>query len=305
MRFGSLLSCAAAAPLLIAASQPVRLKPSSPWVVDYGEQSCRLIRKFGTGDAETLLQFESTAPDEMDMLIIGKPLKSGAAEIPARFLPVQDKPDQGLVITAKDNGAPGVLFSKVRLLPSQAVATLDARTDWRRAHRGVRPPALDLAEEMQLRAARRDFAAKATELEIEGRRGRPVILDTGSMGAPIKSFDQCSRDSLKDWGADPSLEDQIVRPVWLVNHDSLLTASDYPTGMLMTGEQSDVKVRVLVDASGHVTKCTSLSHFNLPAFNQLVCDKITRRARFEPAEIAGGTKVPSYYTVQFHFRIGT
>jgi hypothetical protein len=73
--------------------------------------------------------------------------------------------------------------------------------------------------------------------------------------------------------------------------------------MLDDSQQSDVKARVLVDASGKVTKCTSLSHFKLPEFNQIVCDKITKAGKFEPAELADGTKVPSYYTVAIHFRI--
>ena len=73
--------------------------------------------------------------------------------------------------------------------------------------------------------------------------------------------------------------------------------------MLDQGQESEVKTRVLVDASGRVTKCTPLSYFNLPQFTQLVCDKITRNGKFAPAELADGTKVPSYYTVHINFRI--
>ena len=71
----------------------------------------------------------------------------------------------------------------------------------------------------------------------------------------------------------------------------------------MAGEESVVKVRVLVDATGRVTKCTSLSHFEAPEFNKITCDKFTSRARFEPAELADGTKVPSYFVVNVVFRL--
>jgi hypothetical protein len=303
MRFRMFLVSAVVAPLLAAAGQPLRLQPSTPWIVDYAEQSCRLIRKFGGGDTETLLLFESEAPDEMDVLLVGRPLRSSGDEVPARFLPVQGKPDMGRPVTSTDNGEPGILFSRVRLLPDEAVAKLQARSELRKTQPHVRPPASDLAEEFQLRAARRDFATKATQLEIDGRRGRPVILETGSMGPAINRFDQCSRDSLRDWGADPDLEDKIVRPVWLENHDTVLTPEDYPKSMLYAGQQSEVKVRVLVDASGRVTKCTSLSHFKLPEFTDLVCKKMTRNGRFEPAELSDGTRVASYYTVHINFRI--
>jgi protein TonB len=75
--------------------------------------------------------------------------------------------------------------------------------------------------------------------------------------------------------------------------------------MLVLSRESVVKVRVLVDATGHVTKCTSLSHFNAPEFNKITCEKFSARARFEPAELADGTKVPSYYVNKVHFRIAS
>ena len=303
MRPGSLFSCAAVAPLVMAASQPLRLQPSSPWVVDYAENSCRLFRQFGTGNTNTLLMFESDSPDDVDLVLIGKPLASSQDEVPVRFLPVQDKPQKGRIVTSTDKGEPGLLFSHVRFVPPEEVAKLDARAAERRANPRTRPPATDLAEEREHRSDRQDYATKASELEIDARRGRPVILETGSLGEPIKMFDKCSRDSLRDWGVDPDLQDKVVRPVWLENADNLIGSEDYPKKMLDEGQQSEVKARVLVDASGRVTKCTSLSHFKLPQFNQLVCDKITNSARFAPAELADGTKVPSYYTMHINFRI--
>jgi hypothetical protein len=305
MRLGLVLPCAVIAPFVVAASQPVRLQPSSPWVVDYGEQSCRLLRKFGAGDTETILVFESEAPEEMDMLLIGKPLRTGEEEVPARFLPVQEKPIKGRPVTSDEKGQPGILYGHIQLLPDEEAAKLEARMAGRRANQLVPPPKVDPGEELERRSARQAFAAKATALEIDGRRSKPVILETGSIGDAVKTFDKCVRDSLRDWGVDPDLEDKIARPVWLKNRDTLIRADDYPRAMLFAGQQSEVKVRVLVDASGRVTKCTSLSHFKLPEFTKLVCDKITRNGSFEPAELTDGTKVPSYYTVHINFRIAS
>ena len=130
-----------------------------------------------------------------------------------------------------------------------------------------------------------------------------MILETGSLGEAIRLFDKCSRDSLRDWGVDPDLEDKIVRPVWTPNIANWFSASDYPSEMVMQGVQSEVKFRLLVDASGRVTKCTSLTHFSQPEFAQVVCDRIMKRARFEPAELADGTKVPSYYVNRVVFKM--
>ena len=134
-----------------------------------------------------------------------------------------------------------------------------------------------------------------TELEIDSRRNRPVILETGSLGEAIKTFDTCNRDSLRDWGVDPDVEDKIARRPWSPNVSSWFTPEDYPGAMQMQGKQSEVRVRLLVDAAGKVTKCTSLSHFDEPEFNRVTCDKFMKRAKFLPAELADGTKVPSYY----------
>lgn len=303
MRLASIIAFAAVASLLISASEPVRLQPSSRWVLDYAENSCRLIRTFGDTKTAVKLVLESEAPGEMDMLAIGKPLDGYAEEVPARFLPVQGKPMKGRVAKA-DTGEPAILWSTVFLLPEDVAAAMARRWDERKAHRGVRPPPLELAEEAVMKTQRQAFASKTEELEIEVRRGHPVILETGSLGEPIKMFDECSRDSLRDWGVDPDLEEKIARPVWAPDASRWFSAEDYPRDMVVRGEESEVKVRLLVDASGRVTKCTSLSHFKEPEFNQVVCDKFTKRAKFEPAELADGTKVPSYYVNRVVFRIG-
>jgi hypothetical protein len=123
------------------------------------------------------------------------------------------------------------------------------------------------------------------------------------MGDAIKTFDECGRDSLRDWGVDPDVEEKIARPVWAPDVSKWFSAQDYPTAMVRVGEESIVKVRLLVDATGKPTKCTSLSHFKETSFNDVVCDKFMRRAHFEPAELADGTRVPSYYTNVVIFRV--
>jgi protein TonB len=116
-------------------------------------------------------------------------------------------------------------------------------------------------------------------------------------------FDQCDRDSLRDWGVDPDVDDKIAKPVWAPDPSRWFSTADYPADMVNRLKESEVRVRLLVDAAGRVTKCTSLSHFDEPQFNRIVCDKFIKRARFEPAELADGTKVPSYYINRVVFRI--
>jgi outer membrane biosynthesis protein TonB len=297
------MAAVAAVPSLASAAAPIHLAPSSPWVVDYAANSCRLVRLFGQGSDQTKFALESEAPGALDMVLIGKPLGTIDEEVPAKFLPVSSKPMKGMVGRSTDKYLPMLLFSTVELLPVEAAAAEERKQAERKAHPGVRPPAETLAEQAANKARRQEFAANTTAIEVDARRNRPVILDTGSLGEAIKAFDQCSRDSLRDWGVDPDLEDKIVRGVWAPNPRGWFNSGDYPRDMLMRGQESVVKVRLLVDATGRPTKCTSLSHFTEAEFNKITCDKFMARAHFEPAELADGTKVPSYFVIKVNFRM--
>jgi len=302
MRIGALLSCAAAAPMLIAAANPVRLQPSTQWNVEYAENSCRLSRAFGTGDDQIILSLESEAPGMVDMFVLGKKLKSDSETVSGKFLPVQQKSMKGY--TAQSPLGMAVLWSRVSLLPDDFIEKYKEREKDPAYRPGVRPPPIDPAERAEEKARHLEFAAQATELEVDARSGHPLILETGPLGEAVKVFDKCSRDSLKDWGVDPDVEDRIVRRPWSPNVRDWFTSNDYPPAMWTRGQQADVKVRLLVDATGKVTKCTSLSHFKEKSFNDVVCDKFMKRAHFEPAELADGTKVPSYYVNHVIFRMG-
>jgi hypothetical protein len=304
MRLGLFLACAAVAPLLMAASEPVRLQPSSPWVVDYDANSCRLVRKFGQGKNAAKLAFESEAPGEMDMVVIGRPLETNQEEIAVRFLPVSAKSFKGHVNRTADANEPAILWLNPPMVGDEFVDREQERAKQRAKDPRVRPVARDLAQVAGEKAERAKFTAAATELALQLSRNREVILETGSLGAAFGKFDECNEASLRDWGVDPAVEAQIVRPLWAITPSGWLFASDYPSGLAARGAESVVSVRLLVDAAGRVTKCTPLSHFDEAEFNRVSCARITERARFAPAELADGTKVPSHYTRRVVFRIG-
>src|SRR5690242_14834080 len=123
----------------------MHLAPSTPWVVDYGDNSCRLIRRFGQGKDLVIFALESEAPGAVDMLISGKPLETSSEEVPAKFIPLQSKPMLGHVGQSTDNGDPLVLWSYgVWLLPDDARTAEEKRDKERRANPRNRPPAMSL-----------------------------------------------------------------------------------------------------------------------------------------------------------------
>jgi TonB family protein len=313
MRTKLLLACFSAAPLLMAASDPVRLQPSSQWVVDYADNSCRLIRMFGTGDDETKLVLESMAPDDIGMLVVSRQLGGvfPTAQINARFVPGQDNFFAGTPAQTEQNGRAAALWSHFPLmpilkldglLPAQLKTAMDeARSP---AKSSQRPPPIDLNKRAAERAERLRFAAKVSDLEIEPRPGHAVILETGSLDAPVEVFDACIRDLMKGWGIDPAVQDKITRPAWTAKLWAWFSAGDYPVDALRQGQESQVTFQLVVDATGKVTRCTAISPYDAPIFNVAVCNVLKQRARFTPAELSDGTKVPSYYTNTVTFRMG-
>ena len=303
MRFGSIMLCAALAPMLVAADPPVRLQPSSPWDVDYGANSCRLMRTFGDGQNTTSLLFESPAPGSMTLLLVGHPLKTGVREVSGKFHGEDAEPMTGRLAQSTQGDTPAILFSDVELEPEFVMKRLRIQRAEAIKHKADRPPPINLDDKAAFLARRKAFASAVTGIEIDTRHDHSVILETGSLGEPIKIFDLCMRDALKDWGVDPDIEDKIVRPPWPLDRTRWLEGEDYPRDMIMRNQESEVSARLLVDATGKPTSCTPLSYFKESDFSKLVCTKMMARARFEPAELADGTKVSSYYTAHVIFEI--
>src|SRR3569833_3617136 len=244
MRLGPILSCVAAAPLLIAAVQPTRLQPSSPWVVDYSENSSRLVRTFGADKQLVKLELQSPAPGETSMLLEGKPLATDSSTVWATFLPVGSKPLEGTVASTVTRGDPAMLWSSIPMLPDATAAKIKAEEDQQHRTPQVRPPALSLDERARRRTQRQAFASAATELEIFTRSDRTVILETGSLGDPFAAFDKCGRESLSDWGIDPDVQDKIVRDAWAPNSSQKNTNNNKPQNKKNRNEKTKNKLRV-------------------------------------------------------------
>jgi len=246
------------------------------------------------------------------MLAIGKDLKSiyggslyNGVEIPARFLPGGQGTANGQPARAAAGKQPAVLWSSVSLSPKiESVSKAKLKAAAALFKSGQRPPPIDLAERATRKLQQEAYEAQVTSIEITPRRNHQVILQTGSLGRALKMLRQCTRDQLQSWGVDPNIEEKIVRPVWASAPYSWFDGQDYPTSSASKGEQSVVEFRLLVDSAGNPTKCTSLSHVDAPAFQKVVCDVLMRRARFQPAELSDGTKVPSYYRNRIIWRLG-
>jgi protein TonB len=82
-----------------------------------------------------------------------------------------------------------------------------------------------------------------------------------------------------------------------------VTDADYPSAALRAGDAGVVGFRLEVDAGGKVTNCTVTSSSGSALLDSTTCTLLRRRARFTPAEAAGGVKIPSSYPSRIRWTI--
>ena len=271
MRFRSFLACLAVLPLLTAASEPIQLRPSSQWDLDYGENSCRLIQLLGEGKQQTKLVFESVGPGDLTMLVIGQPLYSPKFEpaVTAQFVPAQSNELKGTAAVGASGHEAAAFWSNLGY--SNTVAD--------------------------------DVIARSNAIQVNVEGGHPVALATGDLGPAMQALDKCTQDLLVHFGVDPAVEAKIVHPASAPGLDDWLRSDVFFSGRQQDERISEASFRLLVDATGHVTKCVSVSRFDVPEFDVALCNAIEKGAPAKPAELADGTKVPSYIVEHINFEL--
>ncbi|RZK01317.1 MAG: energy transducer TonB [Novosphingobium sp.] len=81
------------------------------------------------------------------------------------------------------------------------------------------------------------------------------------------------------------------------------TTNDYPARDLREGNQGVTRFSLAIDANGRVQSCTVITSSGHPGLDQATCEKVSRRAQFEPATDGEGKRVASTYTSAIRWRI--
>ncbi len=300
MRVVTLPPAAAAMALTSAASarEPLVLAPLKPWNLHYSDNSCQLFRSFGDPAEPTHLVLESLAPDSsMTMIVFGGALKSKPAqgEGKATFLPGTSRSfDKGKISETITDKQTAIYWSGVSLLPDTENSDRDSK-DRDRSQYAARNAAN--------RAIEKSAAATVSALQVVEPRERVIVLQTGSLAKVMEMVRECNREQMTGWGLDPAVQDKIVLGLKVTRSvASLFSDDDYPNEAIRNGEISVVTTRLIVGADGKVSRCTPLTPFTGEGFKEVVCARLSK-AVFEPAELADGTKVPSFTITRIDFRI--
>lgn len=283
------------APVATAAKEPLRLAPSSKWLVNYAEDSCRMARNFGEGDQRVMLIADRYEPGEMlQISFYGQPARTrNDSEVELRFGPDEVSQKIGFYPSTLGEKTPGLtLQTSIRIAPLTGEQEKAQEQATKTGDFAYTAPDIGPARE-----------AAVHFIEVQRPVRTPFILETGSLGPPLAALRKCTDELLGHWGIDVAKHAGLTRHVTPKKDPSRwMTSYDYPPDMLAQGARAIVKFRLNIDEQGRPTECHIQQSTRPQAFDEAVCKAIMRNARFEPALDAAGTPIASYWvnTVRFH-----
>lgn len=290
--FVAALACGGAPAM---AQEAIHLKPSSPWLVDYADDSCRLARTFGEGEQKVTLFLDQFQPDAGFYIILGGNLMEVNRDLLKLDLKVRFGPQELEQEETAHTGAMGKLPAlivdggqRVAPLSEQERSTRDAMI---KAGGRFNSPSISAARE-----------AAVKFLEIKGTP-RDIVLETGPMDKSLGVLRECAWDTVADWGLNVQQQKTLLRGPIAIKPTEWISGDDYPWRMLRGGYQGTVNYRAIVDATGKPTSCHVQRSTRPKEFDETVCRIVMKRAKFEPALDASGRPVPSFWSQAITFRL--
>lgn len=276
-----------------AEAQPLRLPATTKWRMEYADDSCELLREYGTGKDTVVMAMQQFQPgDGFQLTLVGRPVRASdeTRDLRIRFGPDEDWQTVGHTHGTSQDKRPTVFVSgAVRLAPTEMP---DGPTD--------------VAGWQALAPMTAEREARVTEFLFDPRygAGNVVALDLGSMGPPMAALHKCTDQLLIDWGLDPAEQKTLLkRATPRSSPGQWMKSFDYPLSAAWAGQRAIINFRLNVDMGGKVTDCHIQAAFGEPEFGKAVCQKMMQRAAFEPAVNGAGQPVASYFvsTVRFDF----
>ena len=265
---------------------PESYTPSSPWAIDYADDSCALRRAFTSGEKKLELEMRQFQPGgDLTILVSGPEMRFAAEEALIRFGPDDDYIPKANAFRANlSNGWDGITF-RDGLVPSSDVSMVeDRRAD---------NTSYDYWDEHDLKTRFRAI----DNLSIKGALARPISLELGSMLKPEIALEKCISELLTHWGIDAEAHRTLSREVKILDPMKLAIKlqRNYPRNMLVKAKSGVVRVRVNVDETGKPSACQVQVASQNREFEETYCKLIMKAARFDPALDKDGKPIASYW----------
>jgi hypothetical protein len=282
------------------AADVVALKPSSPWAMNYAEDSCHLARAFGEGKDKVTVEFRQFGPSKaFALVLVGESFerfRSRRDTLTTEFLPLGAHQEHPNALSGKLPDGRQLIQTSASFAPDEGdtyYAGGNKRGDWQPDPADAEPIVPDRAAE-----------ANVSQLRVNGPFRTPILLELGPMDKPMDAMRTCIDELLTHWGIDAQAHRSLSRRVAPANYPAdWLTMNDYPSSMLRAGKGAAVHFRLMVDESGAPAECIVQTAMG-DGFDELTCRLLKKRARFTPALDAEGRPIRSFYTNTVNWSLG-
>lgn len=274
----------------------LRLKPATPWVVDYAEDSCRLARTFGEGAEQATLFLDQFEPAAGFHVTVGGGPFSAQRDIIDIDLTLRFGPNEAVQEVSSVTGTLGkqpavIVAGPQRIAPLSKEETV-SRDAIKKSGTRYDVPVISREREAAVRF-----------LEITGAT-TDVVLETGPMDKPLGILRECAWDTVGDWGLDVAQQQNLRRgPVAKDGARGWFVADDYPSNMVKGNYQGTVNYRLIVDETGKPKSCHVQRSTRPKEFDITVCRVVMKRGKFQPALDAAGNPVASFWSQAITFRL--
>lgn len=295
MKFRSFVSLVVAIATTSAAlaNNPPALAPSTPWTLDYADDSCALRRFFGEGNDKVYLELRRFEPGvDLQVIVASKRMK---ANNPATFKFRLGHADsewndiRWAPTVTTSGGLSGIIFG----IGFAKFPELEELKD------PVKKRAYVYSIDWRSREA--ELAAQTDTLVVRGAFPREIALDLGPMVKPIAALDTCMDELVTHWNIDVEAHKSLSRLATPTNWREGTRMIDYPPAMLRASMPGIVNIRLDIDTQGAVTGCHIQMPLSDPTFAKSSCADIQHALEFAPALDKDGRPIPSYYVTNVRF----
>lgn len=267
------------------------LQPSSHWTMHYEDDSCVLMRSFGTKDQRVTIAMSRFDPsDYFRLTISGKPVRLRRTSLPLQLQFGTDGGRQELDYFIGNVGDKPALVGKTALRiapPTDQEQKLIEAAKLSQERPAIKPI-----------SSERYAATKSLVITLPQRFS--MILNTGPLSKPFSAMDKCIDNLLTKWGIDVDKHKNLSRPVRMTSKSPNIA---YPTEMLRIGQPALVEFRLSISAEGRVTDCHIQETTRAKEFDNAICRNFKRKAQFDPALDAAGNPIASYWQNSVRFQI--
>ena len=265
-------------------SAVISLARTSKWEINYDQDSCHLLAKFGQGDQAAIMRITRFEPGSgFDLMLFGQMFSS---DHPWQHSSIRfgDRPQ----FDAGDAGA-GKTPEQLSFL---ILSGLRLDGDERSIDHAKRPEVSPNVE------------AKTNSITLPLPKGKIYRLETGSLAGPMAAMRTCTDDLVAKWGYDPAVMANLSKPASPIGDPARwITTNDFPTTALRAGLNGLIKFRLDIDETGKIKGCYVLKRFKPNEFDVLTCNLVSKRAQFTPALDALGKPVKAYHVDAVRFTI--